>query len=319
MNHEQILDNLSGYEKTGKAGNFGAGLEHVKQVLESLGRPQDKYPIVHVVGSKGKGSTVRIIEQGLVQAGKRVGSYYSPHIYRVNERIRLDGEEISDEDFDRIANNVPTEGLTYFEFITICAFLYFAEKKVDYAVIEAGLGGRLDATNVAREPKCVVLTKVELEHTDLLGETIEEITQEKLGVLRGDAPLFREAHEALEFLGFEMPKEPAPLPGRFERREIFGRECVLDMAHTASSAKFLRERLDQHYPGAKFLFVMSFLEGKNWRAVVDELVRDGDELRLVEMDDPRSMKFENASPMPSEWHDGFVPVVCGSSRLLEKF
>jgi len=319
MNYQQILNNLGGYEKSGKATDFASGLEHVKEVLASLGSPQDKYPIIHVVGSKGKGSAVRLIEQGLVEAGKRVGSYYSPHVYRVNERIRIDGEEISDTDLDRVTNEVPTDGLTYFEFLTVCAFKYFAQRGVDYAVIEAGLGGRLDATNVAREPAAVVLTNVELEHTDLLGGTVEEIEREKLGVLRGDAKLFRDAGSVLDHFGYDLPREPAPLPGRFEKREIFGRECVLDMAHTVGSARFLRTQLDREYPGKKFLFVMSFLEGKNSRAVIDALVRDGDRVMLVEMDDPRAMKFDEAEPMPTSWPEDFVPVICGSARLLTKF
>ncbi len=327
MNYREILDQLGGYEKSGVAGNFGDGLERVREVLHGFGNPQDKYPIIHVVGSKGKGSTVRLIEQGLVQAGLTVGSYYSPHIYRVNERIRINGEEISDEDFDRVVSEVPTDGLTYFEFLTVCAFKFFADKGIDYAVIEAGLGGRLDATNVAREPAIVVLTKIEMEHTDLLGETLEEIEREKLEVLRGDAKLFRDgsneelATQVLEHLGYGSPRSPEPLPGRFEQRD----GCVFDMAHTRSSAQLLRERLEREFPGEKFFFVMSFLRGKDAQGVIDELVRGSDKLQLVVMDDERAMtadelaEFGEVGEIPGAWPDGYVPVVCGSGRLLSVF
>lgn len=327
---DEILNILGGYEKTGRTGGFEEGLEKVKDVLRGLGLPQDKYPVVHVVGSKGKGSVVRLIEQGLLAAGKKVGSYYSPHVYRVNERIRIDGEEISDVDLriivEEIYETVGTE-LTYFEFLTVCMFKYFADQRVDYAVVEAGLGGRLDATNVVTEPKAVVLTKIELEHSDVLGDTVEDIEKEKLAVVRGGAKLFRgDNNEKLagEVLDFLVPGQEivgGSLPGRFEIRD----GIVFDIAHTASSAKFLRERLDKKFPGEKFFFLMSFLEGKDARGVIDALVRKGDELRLLEMDVERAMSREELAEYGKVVDSDFVfpygvqPVVCGSSRLLEKF
>jgi len=326
MSYQEILDNLGGYEKSGVFGDLGGGLEKMHTALDKLGNPQDKYPIIHVVGSKGKGSTVRLIEQGLIEAGLKVGSYYSPHIYRVNERIRFNGEEISDHDLDRLVHEVPTDSLTYFEFLTVCAFKFFADKGADYAVIEAGLGGRLDATNTAKEPAVVVLTHIEKEHTDILGDTIEEIEREKLGVLRGGAKLFRDgsneelASQVLEYLGYTMPKSPLPLPGRFEVRD----GCVFDMAHTQSSAMLLRKRLEREFPGSKFFFVMSFLKGKNPRVIIEELVHEHDELILVTMDDPRAMSSEELSEfgtvgvIPTSWPDGYVPVMCGSARLLKE-
>jgi len=326
MNYKEILDQLSGYEKSGVVGDFGDGLEHVKEVLSKLGYPQEKYPIIHVVGSKGKGSTVRLIEQGLVQAGLKVGSYYSPHIYQVNERIRLNGKEIADKDFDRVAAEIPTDGLTYFEFLTVCAFEFFADSGVEYAVIEAGLGGRLDATNVAVAPSVVVLTKIEKEHTDLLGDTLKEIEREKLGVMRGDAKLFRDgtneelATQVLQYFGYKFPMNPKPLPGRFERRD----GCVFDMAHTKFSARLLREQLEREFPERKFFFVMSFLEGKDARSVIDELIRREDKLLLTPMNDPRAMsteelaEFGDVGEIPKQWPEGYVSVVCGSGRLLKQ-
>ncbi|MBU1019049.1 MAG: Mur ligase family protein [Patescibacteria group bacterium] len=327
MAYSEILENLGGYEKSGVAGDFEGGLGRVKRILTKIGSPQEKYPVIHVVGSKGKGSTVRMIEQGLVAAGHKVGSYYSPHVYRVNERIRLNGEEISDEDLDAIVAEVfeVASDLTYFEFLTVCMFKFFMGQGVDYAVVEAGLGGRLDATNVASEPRCVVLTRVELEHTDILGDSLEEIEREKLAVVRGNAKLFRDgsneelAQRVLDYLNPGQKVVTADLPGRFERRG----DMILDIAHTEKSARFLREKLDKEFSKEKFVFLMSFLKGKNPKGIIDALVRDDDKLLLKPMDDERAMSREELAQYGEivetlDWPEGFRPVVCGSSRLLQE-
>ena len=361
MNYQEILQSLPNYEKTGVVPDFQSGLARVKRVLARLGDPQDKCPLIHVVGSKGKGSTVRLIEQGLVQMGKAefcsakhtdnkelrsqapsalVGSYYSPHIYRLNERIRLNGMEISNSELDRVAARVyeieEAREMTFFEFLTVCAFEFFASAGCDYVVAEAGMGGRLDATNCAREPKCVVLTRVELEHTEILGDTIEKIEAEKLGVMRGGAKLFRYgkngnlglAKEVLEFVcpssQVDWSRVDATLPGRFERRVWLGREAIFDMAHTVESAKYLRRRLEEEFFGKKFLFIMSFFKDKNALGIIEALKREGDLVWLYPLQHERAIAREELEKLGKviekieKLPDGFVPVVCGSGYLVRE-
>jgi dihydrofolate synthase / folylpolyglutamate synthase len=165
----------------------GFGLERIERVLRTLRDPQLAYPAVHVVGTNGKSTTTRMIEALLRDAGLRVGSYLSPHVSSWAERIRVDGEEA---DFERAIERVrevcEREGGTQFEVLTAAALAEFAAAGVDVAVVEAGLGGRHDATNVL-DSRVVVLTSVALDHTDVLGSTREEIAAEKLAVIRPGA------------------------------------------------------------------------------------------------------------------------------------
>jgi len=188
---------LSGFEKYGSS----YGLERVLQLADRLGNPQDAYSIVHVAGSNGKGSVSRLVASILTHAGYRTGLYLSPHLERFNERISINNEEITDEELKELILRVKPlvewmtskgDRPTYFEIVTILAFLYFKEKNVDYAVIETGLGGRLDATNIVK-PLISVITNISLEHTDILGDTLEAIAEEKAGIIKPGAPVITAA------------------------------------------------------------------------------------------------------------------------------
>jgi len=170
---------------------FGSklGLVRIHAILSELGNPQQKYKCVLVAGSNGKGSTTEMIGAILHADGARVGTYFSPQIERFEERFRVDGKNAARREIaqayvkvraaaDKVARNA-----TFFEVITAMALVIFAERKVDFAVLEVGLGGRLDATN-AVEPEVSVLTSLSLEHTDVLGGTIEKIAHEKCGIAR---------------------------------------------------------------------------------------------------------------------------------------
>src|SRR5581483_1929629 len=158
----------------------GFGLDRIRALLAELGDPQRNYPAVHVVGSNGKSTTTRLTEALLADAGLGVGAYYSPHVSSWSERIRVRGEEA---DFERAVTAVRAAaerlGATQFEVLTAAALNAFAGAQVDVAVVEAGLGGRHDATNVLAT-RVVVLTNVALEHIDVLGDTREAIAAEKL-------------------------------------------------------------------------------------------------------------------------------------------
>lgn len=166
------------------------GLDRVRRVAEGMAlRPT--FPVLTVAGTNGKGSTCALLGAMLRAAGYRVGNYYSPHLLRYNERVRVDGEEASDDDivaaFAAIEAARGDEQLTYFEFATLAAMWHFMRVGVDCAVLEVGLGGRLDAVNVW-DADCAVVTTIGLDHTEYLGDTREAIAREKAGVYRGGRP-----------------------------------------------------------------------------------------------------------------------------------
>jgi len=175
-----------------KFGGMKLGLERIRETCKRLGDPQEKYRTIHVAGSNGKGSTVAMIASILRAAGHNVGTYTSPHLSRFTERITVNGVEIPEKDvvrlFEEIWNIEAEEKPSFFEVTTAMAFKWFAEQKVDFAVVEVGLGGRLDATNIVR-PLVSVITNIALEHTDILGDTLEKIAREKAGIIKDGVPL----------------------------------------------------------------------------------------------------------------------------------
>ena len=174
-------------------GRFGIkpGLARISKLLGALGNPQDAFAAVHVVGTNGKGSTASCLSSILGAGGYRTGLFTSPHLISFTERIRIDGSEIDESTVTRLANRVmaaaPQES-TFFEIITAMAALHFAEEGVAIAVFEAGMGGRLDATNAFNGLLCVV-TPISLDHTDYLGQDIAEITGEKVGICKRGTPI----------------------------------------------------------------------------------------------------------------------------------
>jgi dihydrofolate synthase / folylpolyglutamate synthase len=271
------LDSLSPWPRE------GFGLERMRALLARLGDPQNAYPAIHVVGTNGKSTATIAIEQLLLADGLSVGSTISPHVEGWHERIRLDGAEA---DFEEAVGRVrsPAEDLhaTQFETVTAAALLAFAGAAVDVAVVEAGLGGRLDATNVLRT-RVVLLTNVALEHTDVLGSTVEEIAGEKLAVAREDAVVVlpddtyahlvpaheiviggaREAAEA--FAGHAIaPLPEVRLPGRFERRA----GEVRDGAHNPHGVRYLVDRLRGSEPHT---IVLGLLADKDADGILREL------------------------------------------------
>ncbi|MBU3742734.1 MAG: bifunctional folylpolyglutamate synthase/dihydrofolate synthase [Candidatus Kapabacteria bacterium] len=168
------------------------GLDRITSLLDGIDHPQRRYPVIHVAGTNGKGSTCAMLASILQHAGYRVGLYTSPHIRRFNERIRVQGAMIDDADIARLAvplmDAAAPVGGTFFEVTTAMALQYFAEKRVDVAVIETGLGGRLDATNVV-EPILSVITSIDYDHMEYLGNTLEKIASEKAGIIKESTPV----------------------------------------------------------------------------------------------------------------------------------
>ena len=195
MNYQECIHYLE--EEVG----FGSvpGLERIKCLCERLGNPQQKLSVIHIAGTNGKGSAVAMLSSILKEAGYRVGTYTSPHLEKYNERFLINGKEISDEDFAReitlmknICEELAAEGKavpTLFEIVTGVAFHYFAEQKVDVLILEVGLGGRYDATNIVAEPLLSLIMSISIDHTDFLGDSIEKIAAEKAGIIKKNCPV----------------------------------------------------------------------------------------------------------------------------------
>jgi dihydrofolate synthase/folylpolyglutamate synthase len=203
-------------------------LSNIRRVLSALGHPERAYPSAIVAGTNGKGSTAAMLASILACSGYKTGLYSSPHLVRVNERIRIDGREVSDEEFalafsevESVVSRLLQQDVlvrcpSFFEFLTATGFVHFARAGVDFAVLEVGMGGRLDATNVV-EPEVAVITNVDLDHTEYLGTTHAAIAGEKAGVIRSGRPVISgcahpEAAEVVRRRAAELAAELVEIP-----------------------------------------------------------------------------------------------------------
>lgn len=186
MNYQRILRHLYSLESS----KIGLGLKNIKALLKKLGNPEKELKSIHVAGTNGKGSVCAMLFYILRQAGYNVGLYTSPHLKKFNERIRLNDNFISDREiveyYLRIKDSITNQ--SFFEITTAIAFLYFKDNKADFVILEVGLGGRLDATNVVK-PLVSVITTIGLEHTALLGNIVEKIAYEKAGIIKENVPI----------------------------------------------------------------------------------------------------------------------------------
>ena len=301
------LDSLSPWPRD------GFGLERMRALLAELGNPQEAYPAIHVVGTNGKSTATVAIEQLLLGDGLSVGSTISPHVASWSERIRVDGAEA---DFEAAVARVrpASERLdaTQFEIVTAAALAAFAHAEVDVAVVEAGLGGRLDATNVLRT-RVVLLTNVSLEHTDVLGDTVEAIAaREARGRarrvrrrpsrphLRQPRPRTRSRDRSARTRrprrssATRFARVPAPaLPGRFERRE----GEIRDGAHNPDGVRYLVERIRDGEPRADFTVVVSILADKDADEMLRELRRVGSRLVATRSSSDRALPAEQVAEL----------------------
>ncbi len=172
--------------------NFRSGLGRMQRAVDLLGNPEKTYPIVHVTGTNGKGSTIAFMRELFVAHGKKVGAFTSPHIICINDRICINGQPITDEAFIRLANKVQEmekdllethDQLSFFELLSLIAFLYFREQEVDLVLLEVGIGGLLDTTNVVTG-EIAVITSIGLDHQETLGDSLEEIAEQKAGIFK---------------------------------------------------------------------------------------------------------------------------------------
>lgn len=195
MNYEETINRIHGFQKFGSR----LGLERMAVLMDILGNPQDGMKVIHVAGTNGKGSVCRYLASMLKENGYRAGLYTSPYLERFTERIELDGIEISREDLADCASDVfnavdimlaeGCESPTEFELVTAIGFVYFSRKPIDILVLEVGLGGRGDSTNMIKAPLASVITSVSYDHMNVLGNTLEEIAAEKAGIIKEGCPV----------------------------------------------------------------------------------------------------------------------------------
>ena len=207
-----ILEDLFALQRLG----IKVGLEHTERLLNSIGNPHSKLKCIHIAGTNGKGSTCAIINRILIEAGLTVGLYTSPHLVNFNERIQVNNKNISDHDIALFMKtnmvHIKKNNTTFFETTTAMAFDYFHKNLVDIVVIETGLGGRLDSTNVV-SPQVCGITSISLDHSEILGDTIEEIAEEKAGIIKNNVPIyvFEQKKNIVEIIKKKAIQSHAPL------------------------------------------------------------------------------------------------------------
>lgn len=302
--------------------HISLGLERMASILKLLGNPQDSLNCIHVAGTNGKGSVCAILAAILAESGKKVGLYTSPHIFKYTERIQINGEAVSDEEFSKYVfeisnlaenNNID---LTEFEILTAVMFKYFADNDVDVVVLETGLGGRFDATNVIKRNLCSVITHIDFDHIERLGDTLEKITFEKSGIVKPNCPCISsetlinakrpdvEIEEFVDYLSLrgkyqhenlalalsvikevfpEIGKdiikkglEKVKHPCRFQYIEE--KNFIIDGAHNPNGISVLKQSLDMYYPNIKRRFIFGCLRNKDYKQMVNSLFESDDEV-----------------------------------------
>ena len=215
--------------------------EHTRELLSRLGNPQEGIKIIHVAGTNGKGSVCAYLNAMLLAGGKKTGLFTSPHLVRINERFQINGEDVSDEQFldaflkvEKAAKEYEAEGEghpSYFETLFLMGMLIFKEAGVEYLVMETGLGGRLDATNVVEKPLACIITSISRDHTEYLGDTLEAIAGEKAGIIKAGVPVIYDASQpgpasVIAAKAKEMGSPAWPMEPSFSEMKTQSREGI---------------------------------------------------------------------------------------------
>lgn len=321
--------------------------KEMQQLDKRLGHPHKTFRSVHVAGTNGKGSVALKIAKGLEAAGFRVGLYTSPHLVSFRERIQINGQMISERSVEKIWGLISpflTQELSFFDCLTALAFMYFQQEQIDWAVIEVGMGGRLDATNVI-QPLLTVITSIALEHTNILGDTLEKIAFEKGGIIkqgipliagRTAAPFYPEAKYQAVLTGFydlqnqevaRLALEELKLPEAAIQQGLAHRppcrfeqvgSTILDVAHNPQGFKTLKEALRLFYPQEKFHFILAFSKDKDWQACVREIEEIGARISFVSSSHPRLLNLGKKSLPELLGSTSHRDVICGSFYIMEE-
>ena len=261
------------------------GLERMRELMHRLGNPQDSLKFIHVAGTNGKGSTSTMLASILTAAGYKTGLYTSPHLVRVNERFRINGADIPDAALCRAAEAVKeaaggmSDAPTEFEILTAMGFRHFAAEKCDAVVLEVGLGGRLDATNVIPSPQAAVITNIGLEHTAILGHTLPEIAREKAGIIKPgcDAVIYREKPSVEAVFEERCEKLGVPLhKADFDSLQLLSHSLEGQVFDWEDFKGLQLPLLGEHqlHNAAVALTTARVLQKRGWR-ITDENIREG--------------------------------------------
>lgn len=307
MNYQEMLEYLYGLRRHG----IKPGLGQITKAMHKLGNPQNNMKIIHVAGTNGKGSVCAMLSS-ILQLNNNVAMFTSPHLVDFRERMQINGKIISERDALRIFEKVKATGieLTFFEFTTAMAFVYFSERKPDYVILEVGMGGRLDATNIIT-PIASVITSISLDHTNILGSTIEKITYEKVGIIKKNVPLFttvksnvlkKECKLKNSDLFFINNKENTNMNGEFQktnaalaaeiarylkvkqniikkglmnvkwpaRLEFIEKNVLLDCGHNSDGIKNMADFVCKH-KHRKLIILFGVMADKNYKEMIKKL------------------------------------------------
>lgn len=224
MNYTEAVEYILSVPKFTKKNK----MENTIELMERLGRPERNMKVIHVAGTNGKGSVCAFLSTMLVKAGKETGLFTSPHLVKINERFQMNNEPVSDEEFlaaylkvQKAVEEMQRDGFahpTYFELLFALAMVLFEEKRMEYVVLETGLGGRLDATNMVEKPLVTVITSISLDHTEILGDTVEKIAYEKAGIIKPHVPVVYDGHnrDAEKVILARAKELDAPVSGLHE-------------------------------------------------------------------------------------------------------
>jgi|JI10StandDraft_1071094.scaffolds.fasta_scaffold32418_6 dihydrofolate synthase/folylpolyglutamate synthase len=316
------------------------------EIAAKLGHPEKKFPSVHIAGTNGKGSVAYKMAAALEENGYRVGLYTSPHLFTYRERIQINGKMISEiEVVEGLEKILPLiKNPKFFEVTTLLAFDYFAEKEVDIAIIEAGLGGRLDATNIIT-PLVSIITSIDWDHVPILGETLEDIAFEKSGIIKPGVPCVigksadyevirkkgcplyivqsdsrKIAEKALKLLPFEieedrgLKKDP---PCRYEKHG----EIILDVAHNPSALRRLFDRVKREFPKRKIHVLFGMCKDKDIKKALEIVEKKSDLLSFLTPHHPRLYHFEKTisaeEGLKEAKKEGAICVVTGSFYIMK--
>lgn len=369
--------------------HINLGLQRIKLVLALLDNPQKNYKIIHVAGTNGKGSTCKTVNQILIEhfknTNKKIGLFTSPHLFSYCERIKINNVDIKEEIFDRLVNDIDNFAknnnieLSEFELITAVALHYFYIQKVDYVILEVGLGGKYDATNTVN-PLITAISTIDLDHTERLGDTIGKIALQKAGIIKKNVPIViskdnkglevikkvaelnnskvievdkNDVHYSLNLLG-EHQKENTALAlaivknigldikeetikkalndvnWKFRLEYDKNKNILIDGAHNPSGIKALRDFLDKNFKDKKKIFLFGCLKNKDYKTMLDILIRPEDKLYFYEFNYPNALKFEeldkkygainavNPFEILKYQKDDELKIFCGSLYMLGK-
>lgn len=329
MNYNEALNLILSKQSLG----IKPGLTRIKALLDSMDNPQNKIRIIHIAGTNGKGTVARFINDALIDAGYKVGLFTSPWIIDYTEQIQINNTFIPQEVFAEYVDAYRDNDCTEFEFLTAVMYKYFADSNVDWAVVECGMGGKGDSTNVEKE-NIAVLTSISLDHTDFLGSTIEEITKEKEGIIRDNFPCFRYndtgnfnadnidlANRVLQYLGVEMA-EPVKPVGRQQR---IG-NVLIDGGHNVEAGKVLAPVINDE------IAVIGMMKDKDIDGYLSYVAPKCKKIICTNVDNKRAISAYELSryakkycddvtvtdnPRQAVKQDG-VSLICGSFYLLRE-